>query len=107
MSDINGDINRLVNKRICQAVSNLLEDADFRLFLGAVLLRSGLESSNYKPNTACEYDEGRRSMGLELLRLCDAVTKNADSLYGFKKRTLALLDYKELEQYYFEMLKEK
>lgn len=101
------DVQQLINKRIYETVSELLDDPSFRMFLGAMLVRCGLESSSYEPNKPIEYDEGRRSVGLELLRLCDAVTKNGDPMYGMRKRVSALLEYKEMEQYYYELLKGK
>lgn len=101
------NVKQLVDKRLYDTMSELLEDPSFRMFLGAMIVRSGLESSSYEPGKPIEYDEGRRSVGLELLRLCDAVTKNGDPMYGMRKRVSAFLEYKEMEQYYYELLKGK
>lgn len=107
MSDVNYQVNLAVDKRVHQAMQVLLDNADFRLVLGTLLIRSGLERSDFGKGVTTDYLEGRRSMGLELLRLCDSVTYNGDPLYGFRKRTQSMLEYKEMEQYYYELSKEK
>lgn len=102
------DIKALVDKRIHQAVLTLLENYDFRLLLGSLILRSGIERSDFSGSSDnLPYFEGRRSMGLELMRICDSISKDGDALYGLRKRTDSVIEYKELEQYYFDFLKEK
>lgn len=100
MSQIAND----VEKDVQRACLELLPDSKFRLIIAYLLFQSGIELAT-ADNATMSYNNGRRSMGLEIARLLDSITKDGDKLYGYKTRMLSLIEYKQKEMYYHDRRK--
>ena len=55
--------------RLRLAIQNLLNNPDGKLFLFRLIERTGVFASSFTGNSATFYNEGRRSVGLEVYRL--------------------------------------
>lgn len=97
--ELQAQIKTDMEKDVQKACRDLMSDSKFRLVMAHLLLQSGIETATVADNTMA-YNNGRRSMGLEIARLLDSISKNSDMLYGYKTRVLSLIEYKQREMNY-------
>lgn len=90
-----------MQKRVQRAIERYLEDNDFQIILGYLITSAGVERSDIKDPL---YIEGRRSMGLELMRICDSIATPTDDFYGLRKRHEAMVLYKQFEKMDYDII---
>lgn len=100
-------ISNQVDAQLLKSIRKLSTNADFRFIIAHILIKSGVERG-FPPDNNLEFNEGKRSMGLEIMRWFDSMSDGrGDVLWGSKIRQLAINEHKLFEYHALELVEKQ
>lgn len=107
VAENNTAIQREIDLKLLKSLRKLSLNSDFRFVIAHIMLTAGIERG-FPPDENLPFNEGRRSVGLEIARWFDSMDDGrGDILWGNKIRQIACNEHKLAEYHAMELVEKQ